>query len=317
MNRLSLALLGPIQVLLGATPLQNRSIRVQALLSYLAVEYKEQHRREALMELLWPGLPQKSAQVNLRQTLYQLKKAIPAIVGQDGKTATPLILADRHRIQINPDAAIDLDLHAFDKLATQGSKAKNIKLLEEAESLYRGDFLSDFYLPDSEPFEAWANARREAYRRQMLDLLQTLAALQMDEKRFEQAETAVRRQLEIDPLRDIAHRQLIELLARSGRRSEALAHYDTYCQLLADELQVDPSTATLMLHQKITSGYFDTTPENQVRGYVLGDEIGRGAFGVVYRANNLQSDVRLQSRLLRHNMPTTLNLFAVLKWKLS
>ena len=31
-------------------------------------------------------------------------------------------------------------------------------------SLYRGDFLADFSLPDSETFDAWASAERERYR---------------------------------------------------------------------------------------------------------------------------------------------------------
>ncbi|MCP5097384.1 MAG: protein kinase, partial [Chloroflexi bacterium] len=205
-------------------------------------------------------------------------------IARDGKTAVPLLLSNRHTVQMHPDAAIDLDTSTFDCLVQQVGKSEDLKLLEQAIALYRGDFLFDFYLPDSTPFDEWANARRAAYRRLVLDMLQSLTTLQMQNKWFDRAETAVRRQLSIDPLNDIAHRQLIELLARSGRRTEALAQYDRYCRLLVDELGVEPSAATLVLHQQITSGYFDTTSTNQLRGYELGDEIGHGTFGVVYRA---------------------------------
>ena len=266
METLSITLLGPFHAALGPNPLAKfRTNRVQALLIYLAVEHKQHHRREALMELLWPGLPQQSAQVNLRQTLYQLRKMIPEVMGRDGKTAVSFLITDRQSIQIHPDAAIDLDLATFDKLAKQAEKSEEIELMEQTSALYRGDFLADFYLPDSETFEQWANTRREAYRRQVLELLHSLATRQIESKQFNEAETAVRRQLTIDPLRDIAHRQLIELLARSGRRSDALIQYDTYCRLMTDELGVDPSTDIIMLHQHIISGDFEpplpTTPE--------------------------------------------------------
>ena len=63
MSTLSLSLLGPFQARLGDQELRKfRTNKVQALFIFLAVECNAAHRREALMELLWPGLPAKSAQ---------------------------------------------------------------------------------------------------------------------------------------------------------------------------------------------------------------------------------------------------------------
>ena len=77
MSILSVSLLGPFEASLDDRPLHKfRTSKVQALLIYLATEASVVHRRDALMALLWPGLPQKSAQVNLRQTLYRLRQAI-------------------------------------------------------------------------------------------------------------------------------------------------------------------------------------------------------------------------------------------------
>ena len=50
--------------------------KVQALLAFLIIEYAHPVRREQLYDLLWPGLPLQSAQVNLRQTLYQARKVL-------------------------------------------------------------------------------------------------------------------------------------------------------------------------------------------------------------------------------------------------
>ena len=82
MDKLSLSLLGSVQVSYGGQPLPPfRTNKVQALLIFLTVEALNDpavtHRREGLMELLWPDLPLKSAQDNLRQTLYLLRRAIP------------------------------------------------------------------------------------------------------------------------------------------------------------------------------------------------------------------------------------------------
>ncbi|MCB8921658.1 MAG: hypothetical protein H6662_08755 [Ardenticatenaceae bacterium] len=53
-------------------------------------------------------MPQKSAQVNLRQTLYQLRQ----LTADDdtAETAVPLFLADRHTAQLHPNTAVELDL---------------------------------------------------------------------------------------------------------------------------------------------------------------------------------------------------------------
>jgi hypothetical protein len=46
------------------------------------------------MALLWPGLPQKSAQVNLRQTLCRLRQAIPEVMTKDREGTVPFPLVD-------------------------------------------------------------------------------------------------------------------------------------------------------------------------------------------------------------------------------
>src|SRR5439155_26716754 len=128
-----------------------RTSKVQALLIYLAVEATSRpaarHRREALIELLWPGLPLLSAQDNLRQVLYQLRKAIPDLPSSDRAARVPLLLADRQTVQLNPAGAYDLDVATFQQLL-RGSPS--LVALEQAAVLYRGDFLADFYLPDSD-----------------------------------------------------------------------------------------------------------------------------------------------------------------------
>jgi DNA-binding SARP family transcriptional activator len=250
---LSFALLGPVQIQHDGHSLRFRTSKVQALLIYLAVEARIQpaarHRREALMELLWPGLPLPSAQDNLRQILYQLRKAVPAIAAIDGGLV-PLVLVDRQSVQLNPAAAIDLDTVAFEQLLRQ---PPSIPALEAAAALYRGDFLADFYVPDSAAFEAWAASQRATLRRQALDGLEHLLRLCVEQAQHVRAEAAIRRQLELDDLRESAHRQLMALLAQTNRRNEALVHYSALVALLKQELNVAPDQETVALYDAIAA----------------------------------------------------------------
>ena len=216
MLNLSVSLLGPFVATIDDEPLPPfRTRSVQALFIYLLSEAERPHTCEALMALLWPGMARESAQANLRQTLYRLRKEIPEVSASTGDAPVPLVLADRQQIQINPDAGYDLDVDVF----TDAEPA-------EAITLYRGDFLADFYLPDSEPFEAWA------------------AAL-------------ARQALAIDDLREKAYRQLMEAQVRSGRRREALGRYTELRQRLQDELAADPQPETEALVAAVRAGTLD------------------------------------------------------------
>jgi predicted ATPase len=63
--------------------------------------------------------------------------------------------------------------------------------------------------------------------------------------------------LTLDPWREEAHRQLMELYARSGQRSAALAQYAICRQVLADELGIAPADETQALYQAILANQLE------------------------------------------------------------
>jgi DNA-binding SARP family transcriptional activator len=132
LSQLSIALLGRTQILLDGRAISFRTNKVQALLCYMLVEAINQpgvaFRREALLEMLWPDMPLKSAQDNLRQTLYQLKKAIPETAVEGN--SQPFILSDRVAVRINPDAIYILDVAQFEEVT--GSFSELVKLEKAA-----------------------------------------------------------------------------------------------------------------------------------------------------------------------------------------
>ena len=244
--RLALQLLGPVAISYDGRPLDHfRTKAVQALLVYLVCR-PEVHRRESLMALLWPEANQTSAQNNLRQALYHLRKAVPELSANPSAEPVPFILADHQVVQVNPQAAFDLDTAAFQRLLDDHHAR-----WPEAVNLYRGDFLCDFYLPHSAPFEAWVLACRADLRSQALGALDTLVTEHMARGALETAAQFARQQLVIDDLHESGHRRLLEILLRLGQRSQALAHYDAYCRHLAETLGIGPSAECVRLVEQV------------------------------------------------------------------
>jgi WD40 repeat protein/serine/threonine protein kinase/DNA-binding SARP family transcriptional activator len=310
MSALTLSLFGRFQATLDDDPLPGfRTAKVQALLIYLAAEPATPHRRESLMTLLWPGMPERSARQNLRQIIYNLRSAVPdlplkseAVAGNEEtpvlsqvEAAVPLLLANRQTIQLNPLVDVNSDIIRFETLTRNVQTHDHLDLflchecrrnLETAVTLYTGDFLADFYLDDSNEFEEWAEVKRQGYRRQALDALETLTAIATRQSAYAEARAYAEKQLEIDNLRESGYRQLMKILALSGQRAEALALYETCRRLLAEELGMAPTTRTTEVYEQIRAGdlSFAAPPAQGVRGFELKEKIGEGAYGAIHRA---------------------------------
>jgi WD40 repeat protein/DNA-binding SARP family transcriptional activator len=259
MTALHLSLLGRFEVTIDdRSSVKFRTKRTRALLAYLATEHGPGtvfHEREVLMELLWPGLPPKSARSNLRQTLYYLRQAIVDIPSTSGEDGIPFLLTDRSTVRINPDYPMEADVLNLSRLL-----AGKEEHWPEATDLYRGDFLADFYLPDANPFEEWAGARRAFYRRQVLDALDRLTDQRLIRADYMLAERYALRQLEIDSLREGAYRALMRNYAWTGRQSEALSMYQDCVRVLDEQLGSSPDEVTTTLYEIVRQGRLPPPP---------------------------------------------------------
>ncbi|HUW14798.1 MAG TPA: BTAD domain-containing putative transcriptional regulator, partial [Anaerolineae bacterium] len=256
MSRLVIHLLGPFRVSLDGEPVTGlESDKVRALLAYLAVEADQPHRREKLVGLLWPEQPEQAARANLRRALANLRKAIsdrPAIA--DGPASPPYLRVTRQTVQFNSGSDASVDVTAFRAaLEREGDAAPSIQPLEEAIALYRGSFLEGFFVKDSGPFEDWSLLTRERLQRQAA-ALRDLASHYAQHGELERACDYAWRQVELEPWQEKPYQQLMRLLARTGRRSEALAQYEVCRRRLAEELGVEPASATTRLYERIRTG---------------------------------------------------------------
>ena len=216
-------------------PVRFATHTVEALLVYLACQGRPLGRDE-LAELLWPERTQQQARMNLRVALYRLRAQID-----------PYLLISRQQLALNPNAVVDLDALQFERYLAAGQ-------LELATALYRSDFLDGFYLDGSPAFEQWALLERERLRTLAIAAYQQLSVQRAAAGDSDAAIASAQRLLQLDPLHEPTHRQLMRLLAQSGQRSAALAQYESCRQLLTAELEVPPDETTTALYEQIRAG---------------------------------------------------------------
>jgi DNA-binding SARP family transcriptional activator len=120
-----------------------------ALLAYLALMAERTPvRRDVLLALFWPELGDEEARRALRQALHYLRRVVGenVLVGAGEEIA---VSGDRFRC----DAA------EFERLVAAGEPGRAL-------SLYEGDFLAGFHVPEvSEELEEWVDRTRARLRR--------------------------------------------------------------------------------------------------------------------------------------------------------
>ena len=264
MRVLNLSLLGTLAITVDGKPIEVDSNYVRALLLYLAIEKNRPHRREALAEMLWPEKPEGIARNSLKQALSNLRRAL-----EERNARSPYLLVSRDEIQFNQSSHYWADVEEFTEFVGNCADHRHEdemtctvceNWLLRAVDLYRGDFLSDFYLPDNQDFNDWVTLKREALQRQISDVLCRLARILETRGDFMAAADYCRRLAELEPWNEENHRNLMRLLALSGMRSAALRQYQICCDNLKNELGVEPSNATISLYKKIETWEKGTFP---------------------------------------------------------
>jgi predicted ATPase/DNA-binding SARP family transcriptional activator len=122
-----------------------RTRKTGALLAYLAF-YPGMHRRETLIEMLWPDQPLETGRNNLRLALSSLRRQLEITAEERGA----VLQADRLQAGLHP-AALTSDVAEFEALLQRrstpagGSIPAGIAPLQRAVELYQGRLLPNLY----------------------------------------------------------------------------------------------------------------------------------------------------------------------------
>lgn len=241
---LAIQLLGTPQILRNGQVLTLPRRKSRALLYYLAA-HTTPIAREQLLTLFWPDLDRAAAQQTLRSSLYGLRKALGDV----------LLVSDS---MVGIASQVDVDLHRFEEFLGSSSPAATIQELAATLKLYRGDFLANFSLPDSEEFERWAEIQRERLRQLVLCGYLQLAQGAATARDFASAQAALAQALALNPLQEEVYRAAMRIDYLAGDRASAIRRYEQLRQILDEELGVPPLEETRSLYDAIIT---DSLPE--------------------------------------------------------
>ena len=257
-------LFGAPRVELDGEPVKVDTNKTLALLIYLALN-RQQHRRDSLAALLWPESDRTRGRALLRRSLYVLRK----IVG-DGRLVT-----DRETAALESGDDFDIDVDRFSgflgECAAHGHDKQMVCVrclepLASAVDLYGGEFLAGFGLRDSVTFDEWQRAQSQNLYNDVVGGFARLLRCFEEAQDLAGGMTYVQKWLAVDPISEEAHRVLISLYSRSGRRSAAINQYESCARILKDQLGVSPSEETTSLFESIRAGGGPavSSPENNL-----------------------------------------------------
>ncbi|MGH3793535.1 MAG: AfsR/SARP family transcriptional regulator [Pseudonocardiaceae bacterium] len=229
--------------------------KAQELLAYVVLQ-KRAVQRERLAEQLWPGIEPSHSKKYLRQSLWQLHKALERLEAPGNH----LLAVDQEWMSINKGTSIQIDVFEFEQRYSAALQAPAGLLdpqlrrpLEEAVELYRGDLLEGWYCD-------WVGYYQDLYRSMYLRILDKLMHDAEEAGRWEVGLMYGRKALEIDRANERAHVSMMRLYCIGGDRTSALRQFGSCARALREELEVDPEDATKRLHELIrVDGYNGVT----------------------------------------------------------
>jgi DNA-binding SARP family transcriptional activator/TolB-like protein len=240
--RLSVSLVGRLTMRLNGRPVELRTQKAAAVLSYLALTESKHERRERLVGLLWSRSDEEKARGSLRQVIRELRSAFEN-AGYSG------FVADRLSIRLDP-GMVEVDIESIIRSAETGSVHPlllNVPQLDD--HILEG-------LVDLDPsFRVWVLAKRQTiHDRLMRSLGAGLVAKDVGAGAKNDIATAI---VNLDPTHEEASCHLMQVHAEQGDVAGALRIYEALWDLLDRDYDMEPSLATEELVAKIKLGVFE------------------------------------------------------------
>jgi DNA-binding SARP family transcriptional activator len=201
----------------------------QRLLAFLAL-HDGWVTRSTLAGALWPGTTDRRAASCLRSALWRLVQPRHALV-------------DPHGGVLGLDPSIQVDVAVVRRFAAELARPGTpVPAAVPAVATLAADLLPGWTEP-------WVSTERDWFRQMCLRALETLSErFRSIGDHFHAHETAIAA-VRGDPLRESAHRRLIELHLADGNPAAALRQYTSYRSMLRRELGLVPSAEIRQLVQ--------------------------------------------------------------------
>lgn len=229
-------LLGQFDVRLENRVIEIASRPAQSLLAYLLLNPTPQ-RRERLAGVLWPDSSEANARRNLRQALWQIRRAL-------GDWADLLLTVDEITVAFNTNSDHWFDVDVVLQPVDERSAADNLIPMVAA---YGGELLPGFY-------DEWVLLERERLQAEVERKMSLLLERLVTEERWPDILHWGERWIALGHAPEPAYRALMLAHAGLGDSSSVAEVYRRCVEALQRDLDVEPSAQTRLLYERLRRG---------------------------------------------------------------
>ncbi len=218
-----------------------RTTKTRELFAYFLHNRNSFVAKDRLIEAIWPGLERERATRMLHTTIYYLRK----ILQQQGHGEVLQYANNQYVFRLEK---VYFDAEEFQKLVCSCQESAEAgaarQSLTRAVELYRGDYMEE------DGFE-WAAGECQRLQQLYLGALRQLAKYGVEFEDYRTAELFLEKWLAKEPLDEEAHCLMMEVYARQRRHQHLVRQYETYRNILLEELGAEPGKTVKMLFYKL------------------------------------------------------------------
>ena len=200
--------------------------KLEALFYYLCV--KKKITRDEATYLFWSDYSESNAKKNLRDAIYNIKKLFNFDI---------IITLKNKYIILNTECDLSIDIDTF-------LDTKNI-------TLYKTDFLENFYIKNCYEFENWCSETRETIKFEYNNILNSKIKEALDTYNVENLEYYSKLLIKSHPYDESIYRNLMKAFSNLNRANTSIALYSQLCENLNRDLEVFPEKETQELFESI------------------------------------------------------------------
>jgi DNA-binding SARP family transcriptional activator len=237
---------GDFQVFLSQNPkvsIEWRTTKAKELFAYFIDHRQRSMPRQQIITDLWPEVPPEQAATFLHTNLYHVRQILKS-AGEKNSIQYENGAYRLHLEDIVCNAAVFDNLIQKIKTEAGNETAQDVKDMEQAVSLYQGDYMAD------SKWE-WAISRRDEYSRQYFTILKRIAHYYLQQKKYQKAIDYLQIALRLNPLLEETHLMLMEAQSAIGDRKAVIRQYEFLRRTFVEELGIEPSADTKKSYYKM------------------------------------------------------------------
>lgn len=239
--RIELQLFGKPSLKMDQTSVEISLKKSEAMLYYIA--YEKRVTRDEVVSIIWCDVEQQIAKKNMRNSLYRLKKDIND--NREGEIEL-FRCPNKHVMELDDQSGILVDVDREDAYFLKH---------------YKGKFLENFTLKESDEFERWRQDVENTLNQKYMRLAQEAIRQVIQEGDYKEALQLALVMRRIDDFDESVVRQLMTLYHQLGQFKQITELYTQFKTTLDEEMGIQPDKSTRDLYYSLVyeSGESDVT----------------------------------------------------------